>query len=136
MAGACAHGTVFSAQRANLHQSPEARNPFRRRGSPRTSLFVRERTAIYVYTVDIYRWLMVRLLCPLPDRNRLYPSPNISLVASAKRHHSTSEYYYYRPLLLWLSFTHCPLPGWNDNLDGTCYQRKNRYGCFVGKRGG
>lgn len=71
MAGACAHETVFSAQRANLHQSPGARNPFRQRGSPRTSLSVRERTGytwklyvrvrilyIYIYT---HRRLIVRL---------------------------------------------------------------------------
>lgn len=82
MAGACAHETVFSAQRANLHQSPGARNPFRQRGSPRTSLSARERTdytwKLYIRVRIIYIYIRRRLIVRLPSVHDLKSPLSVS----------------------------------------------------------
>lgn len=52
MASACARQTVFSAQRANLHQSPGARNPFRRGVLAKNFPLRRERRTLYIARAD------------------------------------------------------------------------------------
>lgn len=78
LVGACAYPNVFSAQRANLHQSPGARNSFRRRGFAQELPSLRGKDKVLSRSVPIST---PSSFCPLLRRIFISLFPSLSTMS-------------------------------------------------------